>query len=77
MDLGNEEIAFNEEVSGKLGELHKQKTLQANLAHQISSFQVPGQTGAEEEEQLEEQVEVHVITAEIVWHQGDKTEDIP
>lgn len=34
-EAGDEEMAFNEEVSGKLGELHKKKALQTNLAHQV------------------------------------------
>lgn len=31
--VGEEEMAFNEEVSEKLGDLNKQQALQINLAH--------------------------------------------
>lgn len=76
-EAGEEEMTFNEEVSGKLGELHKQRALQTNLARQVTSPQDHGRTEAEERDEEEEQVEVHVITVDIVSHQGDKDEDMP
>lgn len=68
---GKEEMAFNEEFSSKLGDLHKQKALQDNLTRQVIPPQDPRQMEAKE------QAEVHVITSDIVSHQGDKDVDIP
>ncbi|XP_059070820.1 uncharacterized protein LOC131860423 [Cryptomeria japonica] len=74
---------FGEEVGDRMGELHKQQQLnvdiaiQTNLACQIASPQDPEHTKAEEKEEVEEQSDVHIVTADIVPHEGDKDKDAP
>lgn len=63
-------------VNDKLGELKKQQALQTNLSHQVIPPQDLEQKEAEERDEAEDQVEVHVITTNIVSHQGDKDQEI-
>lgn len=51
IEVDQEEMTFNEEVSGKLSELHTKQALQINLAHQVTSPQDPGQTKAKERDE--------------------------
>ncbi|XP_057827534.2 uncharacterized protein LOC131038938 [Cryptomeria japonica] len=67
---------FGEEVSDRLGELHKKQqlnidiALQTNLARQIASPQGPKHTEEEEKDEAEEQSDVYIMTADIVPHEG-------
>lgn len=74
---------FEEEVSDKLGELHKQQqlnvdtALKASLAHQIASPQEPKNAEEEEKYEAKEKLDVHIVIANIVPHEGDKDKDVP
>lgn len=74
---------FGEEVSDRLGLFHKQQhlnidiALQTSLARQIASPQGPKKIEEEEKDEAEEHSDVHIVTADIVPHEGDKDKDVP
>lgn len=74
---------FEEEIYDKLRELHRQQelnvdiALQASLARQIASPKDPKHIEEEEKDEEEEQSDVHIVTANIMPHKGEKDKDVP
>lgn len=50
---------------------------QTNLVRQVASPQDPKQTDVEERDEVEKHANIHIVTTNIVSHQGEKDEDIP
>lgn len=82
-EMDKEGRTFGEDITDRLGELHKQQqlnvniALQTNLARQVAFPQDLEHTEAKEKNEGEEWSDVHIVTTNIVPHKGDKDKDVP